>query len=668
MKKSLIIVLIFFIGKNLTEAQITLKSEVKINKVCTGNGCLYSGPKILINEVMLSPSNNDGSIYGSGSSVAPETQQGEWIELYNPDKCKPVDISCYFLGNNTPDPYSNYGGGLTLPEGTIVPPRGFVIIRGMYAPAVPSNLLIQNGGKTIEIVVDNAFAAKHVCLGGGTRLWFPNNGGWFAFYDANGVPQDAISWTDAGNYCATCSPCNPATQGCPYKGTIAAYNNIPAANKNFISSLNPKTYQGSSFRRMPDGGSWSSQPASATYGTCNSSCVPAPVITCDGEATVTASGGTEPYKYIWDDAQATITAKANGLCAGIYTVTVTDANNQSATLKVEIKDLEIDATVSATDVKCYGEKTGTAKAIGTKGTEPYSYTWSNGSSGESVTNLKAGNYVVTVSDKNGCSKKVNTIISEPEAIVVVSIVDSVLCKGQDNGSITIETKGGTQPYSYLWSTNPAQTTEDAVKLKAGKYTVTITDKNGCIKTHSAIVYEPKDSIRAEFTAEPLEGKAPLTVKFSFTGDGANKYHWEFGDNASSEDENPEHIFTKGGIYNVILVVSNYPSNKCEDTFALKIIVKEKPSFLKEPSNIMTDNSDGNNDKFKLEYENIISFNCIIFNRWGNKIYEWNDVSLSWDGKTSGGSKAAAGVYFYIIKAKGGDDVEYNFNGNFTLMR
>ena len=71
---------------------------------------------------------------------------GEWIELYNPHKCESVDISCYFLGNNAQDGdfffFENYGGGFVLPQGTVVPPQGFCVVRGENAPAVPSNLLV----------------------------------------------------------------------------------------------------------------------------------------------------------------------------------------------------------------------------------------------------------------------------------------------------------------------------------------------------------------------------------------------------------------------------------------------------------------------------------------------------------------------------------------------
>ncbi|WP_148235403.1 lamin tail domain-containing protein [Fluviicola taffensis] len=121
-------------------SQLSATSSSQLNTNCNGTDCNYSGPTILINELMISPFDNDGSISGNGGVSA---GRGEWIELYNPNLCESIDISCYYLGNNTPEG----NGGFVIPAGTIVPPSGFCMIRGGNVPAVPANLLVQNGGK-----------------------------------------------------------------------------------------------------------------------------------------------------------------------------------------------------------------------------------------------------------------------------------------------------------------------------------------------------------------------------------------------------------------------------------------------------------------------------------------------------------------------------------------
>ena len=298
------------------------------NTDCYGVGCEYHGPTILINEVALIPSTGDGSIAGSFDTYA-----GEWLELYNPHKCESVDISCYFLGNNAKDynpTLTAYGGGFTLPQGTVVPPQGFCLVRGMNAPAVPSNLLVQNGGNVVEVVVDTGY-----CFGGGIRLWFPNAGGWFAFYDANGVVQDAIYWADSNNFCSTCPPCVSSGTGCGFSGTLASFSQIPYSKKNYIGN---NLTQGQSLRRVPDGGSWSTQSAAPTYATCNDTCVGPPVITCNAIAVAHVSGGVAPYTYLWNDFLLQTTDTATGLCAGTYAVTVTDALGDTAVAQVAIEN------------------------------------------------------------------------------------------------------------------------------------------------------------------------------------------------------------------------------------------------------------------------------------------------------------------------------------------
>lgn len=73
-----------------TSGQIDVDFSSTENTNCFGSPCDYEGPSILINEIMMSPNSNDGSLWGGTAS-----QAGEWIELYNPDICEPVDISCF---------------------------------------------------------------------------------------------------------------------------------------------------------------------------------------------------------------------------------------------------------------------------------------------------------------------------------------------------------------------------------------------------------------------------------------------------------------------------------------------------------------------------------------------------------------------------------------------
>lgn len=737
------ILLFIFVFCGFVSAQMTLTFSADTNHICDGNGCDYFGPSILINEVMLTPASHDGSIYGTGPGFNPGDNEGEWIELYNPDLCKPIDISCYFLGNNTNEANQglyDLGAGFAIPQGTIVPARGFVLLRGIYAPPVPSNLLVQNGGNTVEIVVNDI---SRICLGGGYRLWFPNAGGWFAFYDNNGIPQDAISWNSTTNSYLYANPCNPTTSACQFTGTLSSYDNIPAANKTYITNTDPGLTPGQSFRRMPDGGAWTlNTPANPTYATCNDICVPPAVITCDGQATVMVSGGTPPYSYIWNDPQTSNTATATGLCAGYYSVTVTDSNNvqqidsvnivdfipgvtfnnlpaicidanpfnltsyvspaggtfsgtgvtgtnfnpatagigthtisyvyadtntckDSVIQTITVKPLPV-ATSNITHVLCNGGNTGQVNLTVSGGDPPYTYLWNTAppQTSANANNLVAGNYTVTITDSNGCDITYTYTVTEPSAITINLTPIDEKCENSCDGQITSTVTGGTGPsYTYLWSNG--QTTPNDTGLCAGSYTVTVTDANACTKNDNASV-STTWIISADFTANPVSGTVPLSVDFSFTGSGASTYQWDFGDGGTSSVQNPSYVFDSVGLFTVTLIVNSGNPYLCTDTSTLSIEVII-PSLLVVP-NVFTPNGDSYNDEFMMQSQGIKTFICTIYNRWGKKVFEWNDINKGWDGKTEAGKTASDGVYYYILYAKGYDKVEYDQHGTVTLLR
>lgn len=252
----------------LSQAQMTATFDKSVNTLCNGVDCKYTGPSIMINEIMVSPTSGDGSISGNDAA-----QRGEWIELYNPNLCEPVDISCYYLGSSATQGFAIEGEGFQLPNNTIVPAGGFCVVRGVNATPVPSKLLVANGGNTLEIIVPQGIKDDGICVGGGasaTRLWFPNAGGWFAFYDNNGVPQDAISWGNQEGIDVV--PCIPKDSTCNNSvSSLSKYNDIPTGRKETVYTGAVPNSWGSSIRRIPDGGAWVTNAGSTpTIGDCTS--------------------------------------------------------------------------------------------------------------------------------------------------------------------------------------------------------------------------------------------------------------------------------------------------------------------------------------------------------------------------------------------------------------
>ncbi|MBL7719539.1 MAG: gliding motility-associated C-terminal domain-containing protein [Flavipsychrobacter sp.] len=208
----------------------------------------------------------------------------------------------------------------------------------------------------------------------------------------------------------------------------------------------------------------------------------------NGWATATPSGGTGPYTYLWSNGQTTPTI--TGLSAGTYTVTITDHHNCTATATVQVsQSAALTLQVAADDISCHGLSDGAAAVTVSTGTQPYTYSWSNGGTTAGISGLAAGSYTLQVTDAIGCPGSATVTITEP-AVLTAAITASadVPCHGGQTGSATVAAGGGTQPYTYLWSNGG--TAASQANLFAGNYTVTVTDSNGCTAASTITISEP----------------------------------------------------------------------------------------------------------------------------------------------------------------------------------
>jgi gliding motility-associated-like protein len=214
----------------------------------------------------------------------------------------------------------------------------------------------------------------------------------------------------------------------------------------------------------------------------------------DGSITANPSGGTGIYNYVWSNGPTTATDP--NLTAGPYTVTVDDGAGCTATGTYTVSQpalLALNAP-TITNIGCTA-LTGTIVANPTGGTPAYNYSWSRPSdgqtyAGQTIGNLSADNYNVTVTDTKACSVTASyTITSVPTITFTQSQVD-VLCFGGNNGSATITVNTGTGPYNYNWNGNGPTTNATLSNLSAGVVDVTVTDANLCAASATFTITEP----------------------------------------------------------------------------------------------------------------------------------------------------------------------------------
>lgn len=430
----------------------------------------------------------------------------------------------------------------------------------------------------------------------------------------------------------------------------------------------------------------------------------------DGSITITTTGGNGDEVYEIRDADGNLVNEggsntANSLGQGTYTLLVTDAKGCTATGVVDlVHPPELDLVLELTDPLCNGFETGLAVVTDvinyTGAYENVSYYWTPNPTGEdglgedSLINIGAGSYVITINDENGCSKIVDFTITEPSPIELTVTTEAALCRTagyqSGNGVVTVSAIGGTGNFNYQWDYPQDETfsiNSTWGGRNPGEYTITVIDiPNGCIKTETVVL----DSINpianftlssAEFTAE-WEGTAPVSVHFENVSEnyinegdpGAEaNFFWTLNRTDGipwfqTDDYEKEFdtTYTVGGIYETCLAVFN--KNNCVDTLCIPIKIFDPLLFV--PVNIFTPDGDNINDVFSFDFRSqaVAEFNCLIVNRWGTTIFEMTDVTQGWDGTDKTGNACKDGVYFYTYSGKADNGEPFFGQGNVQLIR
>ncbi|HXH20108.1 MAG TPA: gliding motility-associated C-terminal domain-containing protein, partial [Chitinophagales bacterium] len=252
----------------------------------------------------------------------------------------------------------------------------------------------------------------------------------------------------------------------------------------------------------------------------------------NGAINLTANGGTPGYSFTWSNGATT--EDISGLVAGVYSVTVTDANACSAVNGTSVNQpAPIAISYTKVDVACNGANTASIDAAVSGGTAPYRYAWSNGATTQDISSLASGSYTLTVTDLNNCRANTTVFISQPAAISITAAQTDVSCNGGNTGSVNITVSGGVSPYTYLWSNGA--TTEDLSAIPVGSYTVTVSDANNCMATKTTSITQPPAlTVSGIVTNVLCSGSSTGSINITANG-GITPYTFSWSTGVTTED-------------------------------------------------------------------------------------------------------------------------------------
>lgn len=386
---------------------------------------------------------------------------------------------------------------------------------------------------------------------------------------------------------------------------------------------------------------------------------------CDGTATVLpTTAAMMPYSYNWGGGWGS-TNSLGGICDGQYQVTFLDANGCKVTTPYIIASPDaptIDASVE--HIHCLEYCTGSI-SLTISGPSVYTILWLDDSSTAATrTDLCAGDYIVQISDSNACTTYDTITILENVDMTVSISGSSKTCADICSGRATVTVNGGTAPLTYQW--NSGEQTATAEELCPGTATVTVTDAVGCSVSDSTTIEIQNSFANVQVWADDTVIFAGQSTRLHATQLPFVTYHWtpvDMVDNANNNttDATPEDTTT------YVVTLTDTLGCTYTDSVTIHCITIDCGKSNIFVPNAFTPNDDGKNDRLCFSGEWIESFEVAIFTRWGELVYESDDINECWDGRYKN-NMCMPGVYVYVITITCGDGKKSDVKGDVTLIR
>jgi len=398
---------------------------------------------------------------------------------------------------------------------------------------------------------------------------------------------------------------------------------------------------------------------------------------CNGESSgainVIINNGQGPFQYDFNDGRGFQDDRVlENIPQGVYQVSVRDQNLCEGNFSFEVNDFApVSANADRNDVSCFGLDDGSIVMAGTGGTGTYSYNWANGSTRPDRFNLPPGMYPVRVTDGNNCQFDTTLQITEPPELLISDInVINALCFGDENGQLQLLGDGGNPPYRYTINDSSFQDENLFLGLSAGTYSVRIEDAEGCTISEEVTIDQP-----AQLTVDAgpdqiirLGEEADLRAVANFL---PVIYQWNPTDLLTCSDCSSPIAFP---VNTTTFNISIEDPTGCTATDEVVVsVAKLRDLYI---PNAFSPNGDGDNDYFTIyagpDVESIELLR--IFDRWGNLVYQGQDIPpgsegevLGWDGIYQGRELDSA-VFTYVAEIRFIDQVTEVYKGDITLMR
>ncbi|PBQ31698.1 hypothetical protein CNR22_07920 [Sphingobacteriaceae bacterium] len=465
------------------------------------------------------------------------------------------------------------------------------------------------------------------------------------------APCGAINSQTFSIDCPLCSISVSGSSHCIPSGiscTLTAFNPV-----NFSSALTyawsgPGGYSSSLSQPTFTNGTFGNYTLTVTDGSCTAHALatlappPLPTLSaianpssgCVGQSvilTAISAGGTAPYTYNWNGGSSNSLLLVTPNTAGSYsyTVSVTDGVKckASTTITLSVNDIP---TVSAHNSTVCEGATIRLEASGAE-----SYLWYPGphAGNPYVTSIKYTSTFTVIGSVKGCTNSTTANVSMIAAPLVT--LTALPQSGCEPMCINLSAASAGPLLSYNWLINNESIgTASAIKNYCfkgpGTYLINFvgTSFSGCtnLSAPSRIDVYRKPIANFTYNGELKLPEAEVIYHDASTSNVVNWY-WYFGDGDSATVKDPIHVFPDAKIYPTFLIAKTREG--CADTIGIPVKIDELPLLFLP--NSFTPNGDGKNDTFFAKGAGVKDFKMSIYDRWGEKIFETNDITKSWDG-------------------------------------